>query len=90
MKTPALLIASQFSTNLRAYLTPEQLAAAVAANLAETNSAVCHSHDDCDANAFMADAFSSVMGREIDLQSDADSALWDYAWTLAKNAGFSL
>lgn len=45
---------------------------------------VCASHDFCDANMVMAPAFEEVMGREIDLQSDSDLALWSQAWDIAK------
>lgn len=49
---------------------------------------VCASHDFCDANMVMDSAFRRVIGRAIDLQSDADCALWDSAWSAAKRAGF--
>lgn len=48
----------------------------------------CASHNQCDANMYMAPAFASVMGREIDLQSDADTILWGEAWDYAKTTGF--
>jgi len=45
---------------------------------------VCASHDYCDANMVMAPAFADVMGREIELQSEADCTLWGEAWDIAK------
>ena len=85
-----LAIASAFCLRLRACLTAGQLASAIALNAAETNAGICHSHDNCDANIFMAEAFEAVIGRHIDLQDDADGQLWSDAWQLAKDSGFSL
>ena len=62
----------------------------MASNRAEADSGICHSHDVTDANEVMADAFRAVMGREIDLQSDADGTLWNVAWDMAKRAEFKL
>lgn len=88
MKTPAQILASQFSANLRAALSPEQVLGAVLANTLETNPAICHSHDYCDANVTMAEAFETVMGRPVDLQSDADGLLWSDAWEIARRNAF--
>lgn len=60
----------------------------VAARNAVGSPNVCASHDFCDANVYMSAAFTRVVGHEIDLQSDADGALWDAAWDCAKRAGF--
>lgn len=54
-----------------------------ARNSTETNINCCHSHDFCDANETMAEAFKEVLGRDIDLQSDIDTALWNGAWNYA-------
>lgn len=48
----------------------------------------CASHDQCDANMYMAPAFEFVMGREINLQSDDDTELWGKAWDFVKQHGF--
>ena len=45
---------------------------------------VCYTHDYCDSNMVMDEAFTNVVGREIDLQSDEDRKLWGPAWTMAK------
>ena len=44
----------------------------------------CPSHDLCDANEVMDKAFTAVVGREMDCESDKDIALWGAAWNLAR------
>lgn len=44
----------------------------------------CASHDFCDANQVMLDAFAYVMQRDADTASDDDMRLMNEAWTLAK------
>ncbi len=82
-------IAANFSLRLRHYLTAEQMAATVAANLTEKNPSICHSHDYCDANVFMAEAFETVTGRAVNLQSEDDDYLWAEAWGIAKSNAFA-
>lgn len=53
------------------------------------DSNVCASHDHCDANMPMSEAFAEVMGREIDLQNQDEIALWNEAWRIAKAEGFA-
>jgi hypothetical protein len=69
-------------------------------NEAEPREGVCHSHDVCDANIFMAEALHEVHGRKNGAQSADDLALqpskdltldnklWTSAWAYAKLAGF--
>lgn len=45
---------------------------------------ICASHDFCDANMAMDQAFQELLNREPDMQSDADCALWNEAWQIAK------
>lgn len=44
---------------------------------------VCHSHDFCDANMAMDEAFRRCFGREPDLEGNDDTALWNAAWEIA-------
>lgn len=44
----------------------------------------CASHDFCDANMPMAEAFEKVMGHELDASSDEDVNLWNDAWDYAR------
>ena len=51
---------------------------------------VCATHDFCDANEIMAEAFAEVVGRPLALGDDepnqqADFALWGAAWGYAKD-----
>lgn len=75
-------IATLFVEQLRADLTVEQFAEMQNLN-AVADKGICHSHDYCNANEVMAPAFAQVVGREIDLQSDADRGLWNDAWAYA-------
>lgn len=49
----------------------------------------CATHDFCDANELMAEAFKTVVGTEIDLQNDVHLDLWNNAWNIAKQAEFN-
>lgn len=59
----------------------------------ERNDATCATHDFCDANMPMDEAFQKVMGRsslpEEGGMSEDDCALWNDAWARAKSIGFS-
>ena len=48
----------------------------------------CASHDFCDANVSMHDAFVAVTGRE-PLETDSDIALWGKAWDRAAKQSFA-
>jgi Tfp pilus assembly protein PilV len=58
----------------------------------------CATHDFFDANMAMLAAFENVLKREpytitegaTDVQREADQALWNAAWNMARNAGFWL
>lgn len=78
------LIGFAFVKGLTKTLTAEQFAEMCKLNAEETSTCVCHSHDFCDANEVMAEAFESV-GVEFDLSDDADRALWSAAWGCAKD-----
>lgn len=58
------------------------------ANLGEADPGVCHTHDHCDANVYMAQAVEMVLRRdpaEDDLMNDAAMiALWNASWDLAR------
>lgn len=49
------------------------------------DSGICASHDFCDANLIMQDAFVAVVGREADLNSPIDRQLWADAWARFRN-----
>lgn len=76
----------RFRRGLRSAIGANMLRAADADNNGHTSN-YCHTHDYCDANVYMAAAFRRIVGREIDLQSDADARLWGAAWAKFKAEG---
>lgn len=79
-------IATAFATRLMREVGPLKMAEIARLNAAEGNPNVCHSHDFCDANMPMSEAFEDVTGREPDPSSDADARLWDAAWAQARRS----
>ena len=73
-------IALAFDRLLRCALTSDQYHTVLALNLIETNPNVCHSHDYCDANVVMAEAFEEWTGSEPRAGSEEDTALLTTAW----------
>jgi len=82
----ASVIATRYVTILTAWLTPEEWTEMRARNAADTDSKVCHSHDYCDANMAMCEAFESVTGYTPDGDNMDDATLWNAAWELAMPA----
>lgn len=90
------LIAGAFSRVLRQWLTPLQMAKVITRNRRELHAGVCHSHDFCDANMAMDEAFKVVLGRGMlliedgasDEDKEADTDLWNAAWDIAKKRDF--
>ncbi len=54
-----------------------------------TSEHTCATHDYLDANMVMDEAFTTVLGRDMDAGSEDDAALWNAAWDLAIRHGFS-
>lgn len=81
-------MALAFSILLKKCLTQDQFEYVV--NMQPINHIpnACYSHNFCDANEVMHEAFKRVMGREIDNDSDEDTELWEAAWSLAKENNF--
>jgi len=90
---PPAVIAAEFSARVLAYVGPEKMAEIHRRNAVETNPNVCHTHDFCDANVFMDEAFAAVLGAPatdsgadgVGCMSDADMRLWDAAWRIFKS-----
>lgn len=93
------LIAYEFSGNLINILTGFQMQELVERTKIDRQPGICHSHDYCDANIVMAGAFEAIVGRapyyapagsshEDSQTEDADTSLWNRAWTLAKDNNF--
>jgi len=84
------VLAAAFARHLRGDLNEETMAEVARRNREEPEyrGNICASHDFCDANMPMADAFESLFGREPELNSDADLNIWAEAWKMAKAKGF--
>lgn len=84
----AAQLAAEFSHQLADSMASHELQQVRIRNAAESDPAICHSHDFCDANQVMLDSFESLAGREADVGSAADRAVMDAAWTIARACGF--
>lgn len=82
-------IADAFRSVLRSWLTESQLVEVDRRNKAESNPAICHSHDFCDANMAMLEAVERLIGRDMNIGDDDDNALFNDAWTQAQADGFA-
>lgn len=88
----AEILARKFSAILCEWLTPEQIQEVVEKNKIAIDG-VCHSHDYCDANMAMDEAFVELWseGTADDTnpsQQTEDHALWGAAWQIAKDNNF--
>jgi len=90
-------LAHEFSRILRKWLTEDEIAEVIARNKADrrrrqtaqlADPAVCASHDFCDANMAMYEAFENIAGHTVDPQNPADVSMWNKAWSMAKASGF--
>jgi hypothetical protein len=77
-------LADAFLRKLRAHLGDDVMRGIAALNADEPNPAICHTHDYCDANVIMDQAFVAVLGRRSRSNSDRDAVVWTRAWNLAK------
>lgn len=81
----APVLAKEFAARLRDEIGVEKFREAKRLNATpEYGAGICASHDFCDANMTMARAFYDVVGRDPDMDSDADIDLWNRAWSIAK------
>lgn len=85
-------LANAFVAVLRTWLTPEQMAQVKRRNALRDSDFVCHSHDFCDANMAMHEAFKQVVGRDPTdyleknpegSMDELDVAIWNAAWDYA-------
>lgn len=85
-------LADGFSKTLQEWLTPDQMTQVMERNGKETSGA-CHSHDFCDANEAMLQAFKHVFGRDMLLGDDDDDGkeiqLVNRAWSVARERNFA-
>ncbi len=87
-------LAQAFGDVIREWLTTEQLHRAIRSNKSYAyREDVCASHDYCDANMAMLEAWSELTGVDedaVDLTDDTMHALWNDAWQRAKRADFGV
>jgi hypothetical protein len=81
-------IAKKFSEVLRDWLTKEEMQNVVDRNRSQTDESICHSHDFCDANMAMDEAFTAVVGRQCNLQNQYEIKRWGHAWDIAQRNEF--
>jgi len=95
VKSPEVVetLAKEFSKLIFEYIGKDKLLRVVELNKTEENDTTCHSHDFCDANVFIADAFK-IYGIDPEndfgefLQDDNCIDIWNSAWNLAKENDF--
>lgn len=85
-------VAVGFTKVLRSWLTAQEMELVVQ-DASESPYSGCASHDFCDANMAMAQAFKDVFGRPPEFEpetheADVCTALWNSAWDLARKGGF--
>lgn len=83
-------LARKFSAIMRDWLTPQQMAEVIRLNKTEAYLGACATHNYCDSNMAMAEAFESVIGREPDVSSDSDCDMWNHAWDIAQENEFNM
>jgi hypothetical protein len=87
-----LALATDFAKRLAADLDAETLVQIDALNAAETDPNICHSHDFCDANVFMAATINTELGRDEDEYTAGDDEfdrMFERVWMVAKAEGFA-
>lgn len=82
-------LARYFAALIREALSPYELAAVVLRNARPEYSRCCATHDFIDPNACMYGAFCALRFAPPDVASEADAALMNAAWTLARSANFA-
>ncbi len=77
-------LGGKFSEIIKKWLTKEQVVEVVDKNSTPEYKECCATHEYCDPNQAMIDAFNLVVGRDIDPHSDSDTLLINEAWDLAR------
>lgn len=87
-----------FCDVLNEWLTPAEKAEVLRLNNTEHNLSICHTHDFCDANQAMLDAWELVFGKDeapsvitagtTDDQKEFDNSIWNAAWSKARAMQF--
>lgn len=87
----AYQLAIAFSNGLYEYLGEAVMDSVIDANANERDGRVCHTHDYCDANQIMIDAWQDAFGEplEVDASDEAQTDLINLAWGLASDYEFN-
>jgi hypothetical protein len=89
----AIALAQAFGEEVQAAFTPTEFRRMVDMNKSShADRGICATHDFCDANMLMLEAFKKTFGREPAILTDSDDTvdarLWGDAWAIAKAADF--
>lgn len=79
-------LACKFSTIIRDWLSPSEMSLVIARNLDTRWIGGCATHDFCDANEAMAEAFLDLTGRDMGTD-DIDDI--NKAWAIARQSSFA-
>ena len=87
--TPAILyktlkIGKRFRSKLRHLIGEEQFNEMARLNMKNWNQGHCHSHDYCDANMVMLNAWREITGSEFNMQDLGQKKAWQEAWIKAR------
>jgi hypothetical protein len=80
-------LAAKFADRIERTLSTGEFDDMLTRNAAETNPAICHTHDFCDANQVMIDVLT-LCDIEYNPQDDGQRELIDSAWRIAKGEDF--
>lgn len=81
-------IAIEFASQLKRYMDNSMIEEVNRRNKTDEYIGCCATHDFCDPNVCMDDAFTKIMGREWDFMSEVDTSLVVKAWDTAKENNF--
>jgi hypothetical protein len=83
--TPLMeMVAKNFTWRIYTNLPRSEFFEMVQRNREETNVGICHSHDFCDSNVYMAEAIEHVTGEVMDARKRRLTHLFECAWFLAR------
>jgi hypothetical protein len=83
-------ITDEYVAILKSWLTDAELIEVNRRNALNEYDGCCATHDFCDSNEAMNEAFKIVVGRDIDCDSGSDCTLCNDAWDLAKARKFDV
>lgn len=81
-------LAREFGSLIQQDLGRAEFRQVIERNKNEDDSSICHTHDFCDANMLMSQAFQTVFERPFDGNYDPHIKVWNDAWQVAKAADF--